>query len=559
MLLTPQQTPQGVLTQKVDEGVTLSKHSILNKIILATMSFGLLAVIATWWRDYSTVIFLTNSIINFSFVVLMGGIWLARARVSIEAKSVVLFCTFLFIAAKNLMLFGPHGSGIIFLGFSCMIVALNFRLRWAVLVAISIGLLIPIRAYLHFSNLSPVDQDFDLLLSSAPIWVATYSYFLLTGFIIAFGIGQLRLELNKNFQLLREAVTDLESANKQLKHEIELKNAYEEDLLVSNRKFQSLFEGSRDGVLLMNSKAHIIEANQAALEMSGYSLEEVKSISIFNMVEDSYRTESIQRFEKNMQGEVQPGLMEVEILRKDGKIVPVEINSNLILADDELMILSTVRDISYRRLAENEKFNAALAAEEKERERFSRDLHDDLGPVFSTLNLYLQTLGSKETDPSKKAILGNLSEIVDNAVKQVREISHNLSPYLLRDVGLVEAMRTHLKKFNFNGIDAQLEVQDPERAALPQPIQMALYRVFLELLNNTVKHAQADKIRIQLSNAVKEIIFSYTDNGKGFDPREHTTPGIGLKNIENRVKALNGTLKFEKESTGMTTTVKIPL
>jgi PAS domain S-box-containing protein len=557
--LTPQQTSPGVLTRKVDEGVTLSRHSILNKFLFATMSFGLVAAIATWWRDESIGIAIINSIVNVSLVVGLAIVWLLRKRLSLKVKSVILFCTFVFVAAKNLTLFGPHSAGIIFLGFSCMVVALTFEIRWTVIVSLLLSLIIPVRAYIHFAGIYPVDQDFALLLSSMSTWTTTYAYFLLTGFIVAFAIGQLRLELNKNFGLLRKAVTDLESANQQLKKEIELKNAYEEDLLVSTRKYQGLFEGSRDGVLLLNSNAQILEANQAAIEMSGYSLEELKSGSIFSLVGESYRAFAQKRFERNMQGEVQPELMELEIIRKDGTVLPVEINSNLILAEDELMILSTVRDISYRKLAENEKFNAALAAEEKERERFSKDLHDDLGPVFSTLNLYLQTLASKETDSPKKSILNNLSEIVDTAVKQVREISHNLSPYLLRDSGLVEAIKTHLKKFDVNGIETELEASNIERAAIPQPIQIGLYRVFLELLNNTVKHAHANKIHIQLSDAGKEIIFIYADNGKGFDPQENTSSGIGLKNIENRVKALNGTLKFEMKSNRMTTTVKIPL
>jgi PAS domain S-box-containing protein len=559
LLLTPQQMPQRLLTQKVDEGVTLSKHSILNKFILASMSFGLLAGLVTWWRDRAIGIFPMNSLMNLSLVAVLGVVWITRNRLTVKVKSAILFCTFLFVATKNILLFGPHSAGIIFLGFGCMVIALIFEIRWTVIISLMLSLIIPIRAYLHFAGIYPVDQDFQLLLSQPSMWAANYTFFLLTGFIVAFGVGQLRLELNMNFKLLREAVTDLEVANKQLKHEIELKNAYEEDLLVSTKKFQGLFEGSRDGVLLLNSKAEIIEANQAAIEMSGYSLAELKAISIFSIVEESYRKESMQRFESNMRGEIEPELLEVEINTKNGLVVPVEINSNLILAEEELMILSTVRDISYRKLAENDKFNAALAAEEKERARFSRDLHDDLGPVFSTLNLYLQTLGNKETDPAKKAILRNLSEIVDSAVKQVREISHNLSPYLLRDAGLIEAIRTHLKKFSLNGIDAQLDVRDDMTLVIPQPTQIVIYRVLLELLNNSLKHAQADKIRIQLLQSAKEVIFIYTDNGKGFDPQKLVNSGIGLKNIENRVKALKGSLRTQNDLNGMTTTVKIPL
>jgi PAS domain S-box-containing protein len=553
------QTPPGVLSQQVDEGVILSRHSILNKFILASMSFGLLTALVTFWRDYEVGILLLNSAVNLGLVAGLSVVWFMRDRLSIGVKSVVMFCTFFFVGCKNMMIFGPHSGGIVFLGFCCMIVALIYEVRWTVIISLALSLLIPLRAYLHFSGISAVDQDFTILLSSVSIWAATYANFLLTGFIVTFGMGQLRLELNKNFGLLRFAVRDLEAANTNLKKEIELKNAYEEDLLVSNRKFQGLFEGSRDGVLLLNSKAQIIEANQAAIDMSGYPGEELKSTDIFSLVEESFRTEAINRFAKNLEGEMHPGMFEMGIITRTGEVIPVEINSNLIVADDEIMVLSTVRDISYRKIAENEKFNAALAAEERERERFSKDLHDDLGPVFSTLNLYLQTLSKKENDPSKKEMLNSLSGIVDSAVKQVREISHNLSPYLLRDAGLVEAIRTHLRKFTVNGVDAQLETQNDAGIAISHPTEIVVYRVFLELLNNTMKHAQATKIRIQLSCLPKEVIFNYSDNGKGFDAVNQKNAGIGLKNIENRVRALNGSLRFQSESTGMTAVVKIPL
>jgi PAS domain S-box-containing protein len=522
------------------------------------MSFGLLATMVTLWRDFAIGIILSNSVANFFMVVVLGITWLMRRRLAVEVKAAIMFCVFLFVACKNMILFGPHAAGIIFLGFCCMVVALVFEIRWTVIISLILSLVIPIRAYLHFSGINVVDQDFAVLLSSTSIWASTYSYFLLTGFIVAFGIGQLRLELNNNFGLLRQAVRDLESTNAKLTQEIELKNAYADDLLVSNRKFQGLFEGSRDGVLLLNSEAHIIEANQAVIEMSGFTMEELKVNKIFNLVEEASREESMKRFERNIGGDIQPGMAEIQIVTKSGSIVPVEINSNVILADDEIMVLSTVRDISYRKIAENEKFNAALAAEERERERFSKDLHDDLGPVFSTLNLYLQTLSKREADPSKKEILNSLSGMVDSAVKQVREISHNLSPYLLRDAGLTEAIRTHLRKFTVNGVDAQLDTQNSV-ITMAHSTEIVIYRVFLELLNNTMKHAQATKIRIQLSCLAKEVIFNYSDNGRGFDPANQKNAGIGLKNIENRVRALNGSLRVHGESNGMTAIVKIPL
>ena len=242
-----------MFSQKVDEGVTFSKHSILNKIIVAGMSFGLLAALVTLWRDFSVGILLSNSVMNLGLVVGFWITWVLRNRLTIQVKSTFLFFTFFFIGCKNILLFGPLSAGIIFLGFCCMIVALIFEIRWTITVAILISLIIPLRAFLHFAGINTVEQNFPGLLSSASIWVTTYAYYLLTAFIIAMGVGQLRLELNKNFGLLRQAVRDLELANSKLTQEVELKNAYAEDLLVSTRKFEGLFEGSRDGVLLLNS------------------------------------------------------------------------------------------------------------------------------------------------------------------------------------------------------------------------------------------------------------------------------------------------------------------
>jgi len=252
-------------------------------------------------------------------------------------------------------------------------------------------------------------------------------------------------------------------------------------------------------------------------------------------------------FKKQIKGEWMPILIETSLQKKTGELVPVEINSNVILTEDEVMIMGTIRDISFRKQLENEKFNAALEAEERERARFSKDLHDDLGPVFSTLNLYLQTLSKKELEPEKKEILDKLSGIVDGAVKQVREISHNLSPYLLKDAGLIQAINTHLGKVKDNEALATefTHTLEPE-LKISHNIEVVLYRVFLELLTNTIKHSEASNVKISLTGTSQQITFLYIDNGKGFEMRQVVgkQSGIGLKNIENRVKSLGGIIDF---------------
>lgn len=549
-----------MLHSGIDEAILRSRHSIIDKFLLSTLAFGVIGASVTIWRDITSGFFAANSVMNSLLVALLGAAWIYRAKLAYSVKGGVMFFVFLSMAVKQLYLFGPVSAGVLFYCFCCLVLMLSMSVRNALITAVALSMMLPIVGYLHFSGIAPIAENYKFL-NSITGWFTAYTVFLLTAVIIIVGIGQVRQELNNNFVLLRNSVVDLHKANEQLTSEIQLKNSYADSLEITSKKFQSLFEGSRDGVLLLDSNARIIEANQAVADATGYSLEELRKINVFDLLEERYRAESLKRFEKNIRGDLQAELVETSIISKEGKRVYVEINSNVILADDEVMVLSTVRDVSFRKQMENEKFNAALEAEERERERFSKDLHDDLGPVFSTLNLYLQTLSNKETDDSKRTMLNNLSGIVDSAVKQVREISHNLSPHLLRKVGLFEAVRTHLRRYTEQAVlQGEFIFNGDENGRLPGNIEIAVYRIFLELMNNTVKHSEATKVRVEVEQRPNELIFNYVDNGKGFNPNNRSqSGGIGLLNIESRINALRGKVQFRYENNEMVVAIKIPI
>jgi len=550
----------------VGPGIALSRNSIINMFLLATIGFGLGTSLLTAWRDAAVGIprvTTANTWVNFGMIGLMGVAAVFRHRIAYEYKAALLFFVYLIIGVKALLLLGPYSyNAAIFLCFSSMILAISMSQRSSLIFTVILGLLIPARAYLHFSGISVIDDSVAELLIQKASWVHLSIGFVMTVSIIVVGVGQLRLELNKNFAMLEKSIDDLKIANSQLKKEIDLKNAYQEGLVVSSRKFKSLFEGSRDGVILLNSSAKVIEANQAISDLTGYSLEELREAeSAAVLIGPSFKKQMSETFDKQIQGEWMPVLMEISIVTKQGELVPVEFNSNVILAEKEIMIISTIRDVSYRKRLENEKFTAALVAEERERERFSKDLHDELGPAFSTLHLYLQTLNKKEPDAEKKSVLSKLCGIVDVAVKQVREISHNLSPYLLHDAGLINAIGTHLTRIRDNH-DIKFEFSQNVEPGLKTPhnIDVVLYRIFLELLNNTMKHSGADRVKISLAFSSQMICFFYIDNGTGFDPKQvlAKNKGIGLRNIESRVKSLGGEIDFRYDNGEMFVGITIP-
>jgi signal transduction histidine kinase len=122
-------------------------------------------------------------------------------------------------------------------------------------------------------------------------------------------------------------------------------------------------------------------------------------------------------------------------------------------------------------------------------------------------------------------------------------------------------VKTHLRRYTEQDVvEGQMTINGDESARPGGNIEIALYRIFLELLNNTVKHSEATKVRVEFENLTSELGFRYFDNGKGFDPGNRSqSGGIGLLNIESRVNALRGKVSFRYENNEMSVQIKIPL
>ncbi len=203
-----------------------------------------------------------------------------------------------------------------------------------------------------------------------------------------------------------------------------------------------------------------------------------------------------------------------------------------------------------RREAEKRLINAIIQTEEKERRRFAKDLHDGLGPLLSTVKLSVSTLNEMESDPDKKHIIKNADLIINESIKSIKEISNNLSPHILNNFGLASALKNFTNKieeskaininFDTNAFDQRYD----------ENIEVVLYRVTCELINNTLKHANAKNIEIVLTHQPKCIIISYSDDGVGFDVNEviydNTNPkGMGYKNIISRINTIKGKIDIE--------------
>lgn len=193
---------------------------------------------------------------------------------------------------------------------------------------------------------------------------------------------------------------------------------------------------------------------------------------------------------------------------------------------------------------------------EAERHRIATDLHDELGGIFSTLKLKINQMNRGE---NLDQIMLESREIIDTGVASVRRISHSITPPGLEMFGLADALMSLCQKTD----GPQLAVEFNSASDFPRlepKLELGLYRIAQELLNNSIKHAEASKISLYLGRLDGEIFFEFSDNGKGFDPAIlQARRGLGLKNIEARANHLNARVEWHTQpGEGLKTIVNVP-
>ncbi|MBK8054829.1 MAG: sensor histidine kinase [Saprospiraceae bacterium] len=214
-----------------------------------------------------------------------------------------------------------------------------------------------------------------------------------------------------------------------------------------------------------------------------------------------------------------------------------------------------------RELEDNLKMNSmrsVITGQEIERERIAKDLHDSLGGLLSTIKLQFDNVRSKKQELADLKEYNHAHKLLDTAVDEVRTISRNLQPGSLHDLGLVSAIKDLINRFEGDGypeIDFQY-YEMPEK--MDKMISLLVYRIIQELLNNSLKHAQAKEILIQINTEDNELVIQYEDDGVGFDQNNLKRKGMGLENIKSRVNYMHGSLIMDsKQDEGMSVLIRI--
>jgi two-component system, NarL family, sensor kinase len=348
------------------------------------------------------------------------------------------------------------------------------------------------------------------------------------------------------------------------------------NLALQNAKEADYLRSVRDSYELL-AKLDSVQGNyKGALE--NYKLSVAAQDSLLNEENVEKMTKQKMQFEFDKQNELarveqekKDVLMQTEMQRqKLAKRLSLISGSAILVISILLLILfrqkalrnKIIADQKIRQLEEEKKLLAArflLEGEEKERKRIAQELHDGLGVLLSVTKMQFSEI--KTTIPGANPVIDKAFAFLEQASGDVRRISHNMMPGLLTKLGLYDAVEDLFDSISdTEQLEALCEI-DGSRERIPENKEIMLYRIIQEMVNNTVRHAKATKIRLNISTFDNHLELRYADNGKGFNTDDtRILQSLGLQSIQSRVHYLDGTLALHSApGNGTSYTIEVPV
>jgi PAS domain S-box-containing protein len=346
----------------------------------------------------------------------------------------------------------------------------------------------------------------------------------------------------------------------------------EDSLRASEARYRIFVDHATDGFFLHDGEGRIADVNRHACETLGYSRDELIA-KLPTFFDPDVTPEIIaDRLSRLAKGETMA--FDARHRRKDGSIFPVEVRIRPFEVEGIFYALSLSRDISERTRTEEELRNYAIqlrnlsrravGVQENERRHLARELHDEIGQMLYTISLSLHALDAV-CDVAVRRRLEESINIVDQAIQQVHNLSLDLRPSMLDDLGLVSTIRWFARRqAQRAGFELEFAV-DSSGEHLPADLEIACYRVAQEALTNVVRHAQARRVWVEIRLQEEEVQLAIRDDGVGFNPAaiergaEHGAR-FGVLGMQERVELLGGQIEFTSTpGQGTAIRVRFPL
>ncbi len=331
-----------------------------------------------------------------------------------------------------------------------------------------------------------------------------------------------------------------------------------ERLRQSEQNYRGLFENSTEALFIHGFNGKIIGANRSCEKLTGYTSAEMTGMELGSFLSGQGKEEIAQIIDSQYRGENDGSSYELRLTKRDGTEAIVEMTPSTIIRDEKPVGVQVIlRDVTeQRRMQENMRFylSQVLKAQESERLRIARELHDDTAQALTGLSRRLDMLASSESHlaPDTLERLDELREQTDAILAGVRRFSQDLRPPVLDDLGLLPALKwLAVALEEQDGISANIRMLGDQRR-LPLDVELTLFRIAQEALNNVRKHAHASAVELTLDFRDSIISMTVADNGKGFSLPRTTSDlaalgKLGVLGMQERARLLGGSLTVESE------------
>ena len=366
-------------------------------------------------------------------------------------------------------------------------------------------------------------------------------------------------------EMMRRGASDylmkgsLQRLGEAVKREIEdfrikkAKREAESIIKANEEKYRAVIDHSLYAIFLAQPGGCIEEANPAATEMFGYTVDEFRK-----QTRDTLFDSSDEDFKQNLIVREIKGSVKGEFtgIRKNGERFPCEITSALFFdINGNQVSCSMVADISARRNAEQQLRNTLEEmqqlsmhlkdAREDERKFIAREIHDEVGQLATGIQMQLYLLKLKSPDITEAGMekINRSMELSDMMISSIRRIATSIRPVALDERGLNDALKWQCEQLQENHQITCCFTSDFEDSRLSPEAKTEFFRICQESMTNVLRHAQASQVAVTIKEEQGTINLSITDNGKGFDTQQKTTH-LGLIGIRERAHSLQGELKL---------------
>jgi PAS domain S-box-containing protein len=332
----------------------------------------------------------------------------------------------------------------------------------------------------------------------------------------------------------------------------------EKTIKESEEKYKAILDNSLAGIYMFQNGGYFSYVNKRLLNILGYeSSDEILGKRFWEIVAPEDRNIVKKRGLLREQKEIEPRQYPFRMLHKDGTVVWVDMRCSHASYMGIPAAIGNFIDISKERKAQEERqvlSRKLIEGIEDERRTLASDLHDEFGQALTLLQFDMESMQNMlpGTLEKPKRVCTKLMEQIQILAGKVRNTTSRLRPDLLDHLGLIPTLEWYIEDFRKRFKDLKIDFQSIGfKRRLPPEVEIVIYRIFQEGLNNVTKHSNATMASIKLTASHPEVIFLVQDNGDGFEqmenemPKEGTSLGIGLLSMKERVASLNGSINIK--------------